>query len=152
LLKHFLALLIIIIVVTIIGVAIRVIIPYFINPEQVTAVRRVLSYLAYISIYLLFVNFHPFDKENLMISLKDSLKSIFSKKLLKLVYTDILTVVFVYLIYALFVYLFKFIFSNPYLLRSLVEKSGNVVVFILIALILTLNKLVIYDIKPSSLK
>lgn len=127
-------------------------VPVIINPEKVHLVQSTLSAILWVSLYLFPVNFHMYDQEKLFPSLFSSLKSVFSMKTVRVIIADTIILAVFYLVYLFIIYLFKLLIRNISTFKMLSQNTNYVIIFIVVALLLTINKLIVYNVKASSIR
>ncbi len=106
--------------------------------------------------YILFLNFQTFDKGRFFPGYWSGIKSIFSKKSVILIYTDAIVIFLGFGVYYFSHYILRFIFftllNNVKLFNMIMPKIFLVIPFILLGLLLTVNKLIVFEMKPKELK
>jgi hypothetical protein len=154
--KHSVALIILFISSLVIVAIITQLIKKIFMTQYIDISQRVIAILIPIIAYIIFVNYHNYDKDKILKGLIKSIKTTFSNKIVKIIYTNLIFTIIIYLFYNLIVYGFKFIhlkiYDNVYLLNLLFERIGIVSIYLLLIIILTFNKLIIYNIKPEQIK
>jgi len=153
--KHTLAFTVIAVFISLLGGLAYRGIPQLFTVSSVDTFKLITRYLTIVLIYLLFLNFQPYDKK-VFKGIWNAIKNLFSKLTCKIVYVDLAYIISIYVIYNILAYLFRFmllnIYSNIKVLNTIFDGFGLIAISVLIITLMAINKLIIFEISPKRLK